>query len=315
MRMLNRKEFIGAALGACGAGGCLTSIGQKDSLDPNLAVFLSDIHCHAKTSDWMQHQHPILKRYVGEILDMRPLPAHVVVFGDFSADVGWVEDFRRAREILAPLSAAGIRMIYGMGNHDKRRNFLEVFPEYADRMLVKDRIVSRFSTPYADFILLDSLVESAGDGGNTVAGRVDGAQLEWLRGELASAKRPLFVGAHHDAEECGIARDLVRAPKVYGYVFGHEHEWNARYLHDGTYGNSQTLQTATLPSAGYYGDVGYAIFRTYADRAELMLRQDDFFFNQAWPGRSRPKNWQQRIEMHRNAKVVFWYDKPENYYS
>lgn len=312
---VTRRSFIGGAVASTTLVPPLRSQAETVArFDENLAVFLSDIHCHAKTAGWLQHQHAILKRYVGEILAMRPLPAHAVVFGDFSASCGWVEDFRRAREILQPLADAGIRFTYGMGNHDKRRNFLAVFPEYADRLLVRDRIVSKFSMPHADFIMLDTLREKPGDGGNHVDGRVDGEQLEWLRAELTAAKRPLFLGGHHEAGEAGVRREVVQSPRTYGYIFGHEHAWNDQYLHDGTYGNSQTVQTATLPSSGFYGDLGYALFRTFEDCAELTLRQDDFFFNREWRNQPRPKNWQARIDAHRNSKVVFWYDKPGNFY-
>lgn len=283
--------------------------------DPNLCVFLSDIHCNAKLpGDWMKHQHAILRRYVNEILATRPLPAHVVVFGDFSTSTGWKEDFQLAREILMPLLDAGIELACTMGNHDKRKSFLDVFPEYRGRSPVKDRIVSRLELPTCDLILLDSLREKEGEGDNFVDGRVEGEQLNWLRKELAEAKRPIIVGAHHSAEECGIRRDLVRAPTVCGFVYGHEHMWSDPYLHDGTYGNSQTVQTAILPSSGFWGDIGYALFRTFEDRAELTLRQDDFFFNRSWPDRPRPKNWQSRIDAHQGAKVVFYYEKPGNFW-
>ena len=102
---------------------------------------------------------------------------------------------------------------------------------------------------------------------------------------------------------------------VFGYIYGHLHEWRTRYLHDGTFANSQTVQTATLPSAGYYGDLGYATFRTFPDRAVLSLRQDDFFFNRQWPGKPRPKNWAERVKMNAGASVTFWYDKPGNFYA
>ena len=314
---MTRREFLGG-LAAASASPVLAVPGGADvgTHDPNLAVFLSDIHCNGRTKGWVQHQHPILRRYVAEILQMRPLPANVVVFGDFSASKGWTEDFRLAREILQPLMDAGIRFTCGMGNHDKRRNFLSVFPEYEDRLLVKDRIVSKIELPHCDFIMLDSLREKEGEASNFVDGRVDGDQLAWLRGEIAAAKRPLFIGAHHDVRECGIRKEIATGPTVCGYVFGHEHVWAEGYVHDGTYGNSQTVQTATLPSAGYYGDVGYALFRTFPDRAELTLRQDDFFFNRDWcaKGFPRPKNWQARIDAHKDAKVTFYYEKTPDYW-
>ena len=301
-------------MAAAGAVFCGRAAGAAEGCDPNLAVFLSDIHCNGKYAGrWVQHQHPILKRYVAEILAMRPLPAHVVVFGDFSASCGWKEDFALAREILQPLMDAGIALTCGMGNHDKRRNFLAVFPEHADRLLVKDRIVSKIAFPHCDFIMLDSLREKEGDGGNFVDGRVDGEQLTWLRGEIAAAKRPLFLGAHHCPRESGIRKEVTCGPTVCGYIFGHEHVWADNYVHDGTYGNSQTVQTATLPSAGFYGDVGYSVFRMFADRAELTLKQDDFFFNRDWK-EPRPKNWLARVDAHKNAKIVFYYEKNGNFY-
>ena len=315
---MTRRDFIGGLVAASAVAPADAAEAQAaDALvhDPNLAVFLSDIHCNGKYAGrWLQHQHAILKRYVAEILAMRPLPANVVVFGDFSASCGWKEDFALAREILKPLMDAGITLTCGMGNHDKRRNFLATFPEYEQRLVpVKDRIVTKVSFPHCDFIMLDSLREKDGDGGNFVDGRVDGEQLAWLRGEIAAAKRPLFLGAHHCPRESGIRKEVTCGPTVCGYVFGHEHIWADNYVHDGTYGNSQTVQTATLPSAGFYGDVGYSVFRMFEDRAELTLKQDDFFFNRDWK-EPRPKNWLARVAAHKNAKIVFHYEKIGNFY-
>ena len=76
----------------------------------------------------------------------------------------------------------------------------------------------------------------------------------------------------------------------------------------------RTVQTATLPSGGFWGDIGYALFRTFEDRAELTVRQTDFYFNRRWPDKPRPKNWIERIKMHDGRTVTFWYDKPGNFY-
>jgi hypothetical protein len=108
-------------------------------------------------------------------------------------------------------------------------------------------------------------------------------------------------------------REAVTAPTVYGYIFGHDHAIAESFLHDG-YSNSQTVQTATLPSGGYWGDIGYALFRTFPDRAELAFRQTDFYFNRRWADRPRPKNWLERVKAHDGRKVTFWYDKPGNFY-
>lgn len=315
MSTISRRGFISGCVAATMASAVAEST-ATGSHDPNLAVFLSDIHCNDKyRGRWMQHQHAILRGFVTEILAMRPLPACVVVFGDFSASNGWKEDFLLARELMKPLVDAGIAMTYGMGNHDKRRNFLEVFPEAASGLApVKDRIVSKVALPTCDLILLDSLREKPGDAGNFVDGRVDGEQLEWLKAELATAKRPIVLGAHHSAVEAGLRKLVVTAPTVCGYVYGHEHMWADAYLHDGTYGNSQTVQTVTLPSSGYYGDLGYAVFRTFDDHAELTLRQSDFFFNKEWKGRPQPKAWASRVAAHQGLKASFFYEKPANFY-
>ncbi len=55
------------------------------------------------------------------------------------------------------------------------------------------------------------------------------------------------------------------------------------------------------------------VFRMFDDRAELTLKQDDFFFNRDWK-EPRPKNWLARVEAHRNTKIVFYYEKPGNFW-
>lgn len=291
--------------------------------DPNLVVFLADIHQHDNTERWKDlptHANVVLPQLLKEILALRPLPANAVVFGDFSALSGWIEDFRIAAAALKPLSDSGIALTFGMGNHDNRLNFMRVFPDYKERCLVPGRIVSKLSTPNADLIMLDTLKSFDGEEwseptvrGSFVEGTIDAAQRTWLNDTLVAAKRPTFVGAHHSAREVGIVKEIVTAPTVCGYIFGHEHIWNESFLHYG-YGDSRTVQTATLPSGGFWGDIGYALFKTFNDHAELTVRQTDFWFNRRWQGKPCPKNWAERVRMHDGRKVTFWYDKPGNFY-
>ena len=326
---LTRRVFL-AGVGAAGMGGpqlAATVADARESVlpthDPNLMVFLSDIHQHDNTVRWKNgptQANEILPRLVKEIITLKPLPENAVVFGDFSASCGWIEDFRLAAAALKPLSDAGIVLTLGMGNHDNRASFMRVFPAYKARCLVPGRIVSKVSTPNADLILLDTLKSYKGEDwaeptnkGSHVNGMIDAAQREWLNETLAAAKRPTFVGAHHDAREVGIVKEIVTSPTVYGYIFGHEHVWDENFLHYG-YSDSRTVQTATLPSGGFWGDIGYALFKTFADRAELTVRQVDFWFNRRWQGKPRPKNWDERVRMHDGHTVTFWYDKPGNFY-
>ena len=319
---VTRRDFI-AGVGAAALEGCVGAVADAPEHDPNLVAFLSDIHLLDNTARWKNgptQSSVVLPQLVAEILALRPLPANAVVFGDFSASCGWVEDFRLAASFLKPLADAGIALSFAMGNHDNRTAFMKVFPDYKSRLLMPGRIVSKVSTPNADLILLDTLKSYDGEDwaeptnkGSHVDGAVGPAQRAWLQETLAAATRPTFVGAHHNAREVGIVREIVTAPAVFGYIFGHEHAIAEGFLHDG-YSNSQTVQTATLPSGGYWGDIGYALFRTFYDRAELTFRQADFYFNRRWADRPRPKNWQERVRMHDGRKVTFWYDKPVNFY-
>ena len=325
MNVTRRGFLVGA--GALGGSRLVASAADAASAsvpshDPNLMVFFSDIHQHDNTLRWKNgptQANAILPELVKEVLALRPLPANAVVFGDFSASCGWIEDFRLAAAALKPLSDEGIALTLGMGNHDNRLNFMRMFPDYKERCLVPGRIVSKVSTPNADLIMLDTLKSRKGEDwaepnkGSHVEGAIDDAQRKWLCETLAAATRPTFVGAHHSASECGIVKEIVTSPTVFGYIFGHEHIWNEKFLHHG-YSDSRTVQTATLPSGGFWGDIGYALFRTFEDRAEATVRQVDFFFNRQWQNKPRPKNWTERIKMHDGRKVTFWYDKPGNFY-
>ena len=306
---LTRRVFLAGAGATCVGAAADHHLGG-DEHDPNLMVFLSDIHQHDNTVRWKNgptQANVVLPQLVKEILALRPLPAHAVVFGDFSASCGWIEDFRLAAAALKPLSDAGIALTLGMGNHDNRQSFMQVFPDYKKRCLVPGRIVSKVSTPNADLILLDTLKSREGEDwaeptskGSHVEGTIDTTQRTWLRETLAAATRPTFVGAHHDAREVGIVKEIVTTPTVFGYIFGHEHVWDESFLHYG-YSDSRTVQMATLPSGGFWVDIGYALFRT-------------FDFNRRWQDKPRPKNWTERVKMHDGRKVTFWYDKPGNFY-
>ena len=318
---LTRRGFLSGA-GALAATGALGE-SSLPTHDPNLMVFLADIHQHDSTVRWKNgptQANEVLPQLVREILALRPLPANIVVFGDFSASCGWVEDFRLAAAALNPLSDAGIALTLGVGNHDNRSSLMKVFPGYKSRLFVPERIVSKVSTPNADLIMLDTLKSREGEDwaeptskGSYVDGTIDPVQRAWLNDILAAAKRPTFVCAHHHAREVGIVKEIVTSPTVYGYIFGHEHVFAEEFLHYG-YSDSRTVQTVTLPSGGFWGDIGYALFRTFEDRAELAVRQTDFYFNRRWEGKPRPKNWDARVRAHDGRTVTFWYDKPGNFY-
>lgn len=282
-----------------------------EGVDPNRIVFFADPHISGKWS--VHHQKKFLARFVGEVLALKPRPANLVVLGDLANGLGFVEDYRDFAKIVAPIEKAGIRLTLGMGNHDKRRNFLEVYPRYAETTKVPGRIVSEVNTPNADFILLDTLWEAEKlEEGNHVDGQLDAAQRAWLEKRLAAATKPTFVGAHHHLYESGVGlrKLLVQSPKVHGYIYGHEHEWYTSTAHDGSYHNRQTIRTVCMPSAGHFGDIGYCIFDIGPESATMSLRQADHFFNYDPPPDKRQKGWDAIVAENQGRKMTFYYDKP-----
>ena len=74
------------------------------------------------------------------------------------------------------------------------------------------------------------------------------------------------------------------------------------------------LATNYVNCETHFGKVNLTLFKTFPDRAELTVRQTDFWFNRRWPEKPRPKNWRERVIRHDGRTITFWYDKPSNFY-
>ena len=137
---------------------------------------------------------------------------------------------------------------------------------------------------------------------------MDDAQADWLKAEAKRRKRPFFVGAHHshnDLNGCRVIHELVKQPLFSGWVHGHDHTWSNDLIIE-SYASRRIVRRAVLPSTGWWGDIGYATMRTYADRAELKLVQRDFYFpHPLKEGEQRPKLWDDIIAEKRGAYCVF----------
>ena len=308
-RAFLRLSTIGGTLMA--AGGCRTTLftGAASDYDPNLTVFLSDIHVRGGESYQLEH----FKRVVAEILKMSPLPKRAVVFGDLAYLFGRKEDYVTLAPYLKQLTDAGISVTIGMGNHDRRSAFLEVHPEYARSTKVPGRIVSVVDIGPADILMLDSLAGSD-DRGNSnsgpVPGTLDAAQQEWLLAELPKWKRPVFVCAHHPVFELTVGGKplselLYNSPAFAGYINGHNHRWYAEWSFR-NYSQRKLLCYLGLPSTGHWGDIGYTLFRTTPRDAVANLVQHDFFFpNPLKEGEPRPEMWDAIVEKNRGAHYRF----------
>lgn len=274
----------------------------KKVLDEDLVVFLSDLHCNPDG-----YQPEKIRKMVSEILSMRPLPANVINLGDNAWLMGRVEDYACLKTLLQPLEDAGIVVTDAMGNHDRREEYASVFPEKAAKSLVKDRLVFKVETPKADFIILDSLQQGEDKSTWITPGNIDAAQADWLRKTLASYDKPVFVCAHHDYKENKIKDILIDSKACCGYINGHHHRWIKGFAWK-NYRESRVVRVLELPSAGYWGDIGYATAVLGEKSMEVFLHQSDFYFPSPVPeGEAVPELWKTIVRENRGASCEFPY--------
>ena len=309
----SRREFLqGAALAAAGAlSGCATVDGR--GRDPNFSVLVSDLHVGP---DGCGYTYGRLEKVVDEILSMRPLPKRVVCFGDIALTYGRPGDYVRSRPLLMRLVDAGIELHMTMGNHDRRSAFYASWPEYAGRSPVRGRLAEVVDLGYADLVLLDALrgtddrpLNSMGP----VDGLVDGEQLKWLKGWLAAAKRPFFVGSHQfrdlRVEGCATPLRLLEGCRhAVGWIYGHDHAW-CPDVGVVSWGRHAILPTLALPSTGLWGDIGYVKFHTSPDGALAELVQDDFYFQTPTAHAVRPAFWDVRLRENQGKQTRFAFER------
>jgi len=313
--MTNRRAFLRAVL-SCGAvaglQGCGTRLftGARRDYDEHLTVFLSDLH--VRSNDTYQYRR--LAQIVQEILRMDPLPRRVVVFGDIAYLYGQAGDYRTSASLLRLFVDAGIELTLGMGNHDRRSNFLAAWPEYHKRLLMSSRIVSSANLGPADLLMLDGLqgTDTRGEtDSGPVPGALDQAQQEWLKDRIDRLERPTFFASHFPISElrvCGkpLSQALGASPLVAGYIHGHDHRWYADWCHRGWGKDLPPFRTLCLPSTGHWGDIGYTTFRTSGKVARAAFVQKDFYFPKPEEeGSTRKPVWDDIMAEHNGAACVF----------
>ena len=306
---------------AVGAGGCAgLPFAGKPAKDETLVALLSD--CHAGNWKSPAYQGEKFRECIARVLKLDPLPGKMLIPGDLAYLWGRKEDYALSRQLLQPVLDAGIELTIGMGNHDRRENFLELWPEYAARSPVPGRIVSMVRGAHFDYIMLDTLNQPVETDRWITPGTLEGEQREWLAATCRAAKRPYLVLAHHPAGELGepgmgntsrsahIFGELIMGPKdaptrCCGYIHGHDHRWYVtRSLC--SWKDPRIGQTAALPSTGHWGDIGYSLLREYPDRAELRLVQYDYFSPKPpKPGDSPNPAWQAIVRDNAHAGCTF----------
>lgn len=254
---VTRREFLAGTL-AAGAGLLIPPSLRADQVatDANRFALLSDIHLSA---DRNREAHGIkpaehFVRVRDEILSLRPRPGAVIISGDLAFNKGLPADYALLRELTEPLRQAGLPLHLLMGNHDRRQNLWQAFPECKsrDEGLPPDKHVAWFASPQANWFFLDSM-----DTPGTVGGRMGEAQLQWLAKALdAHSDKPALVVAHHYPQPHDKPANnnslldtdaffnvILPRKQVKTYFFGHSHGWFTSV--------SQDLHLVNLPTTAY----------------------------------------------------------------
>lgn len=273
---------------------------QSSSHDDQKTVLMGDIHICGDFNEQGKPKYypynPIcFEQQAREILAMRPLPKNLIILGDVAWDHGLKEDYEYAARLFRPLLEAGIHITMAMGNHDRREPFFEVFEEHRKQTKVAGRVVSVVELPDVDFVVLDSLAElpnlKRGES-TTVSGEIDEAQINWLEGYLAQAKRPVILGAHHPLNEMpNLEAVIAKSPAAVAYIYAHVHTWNkgARIIRPKE--PQRMVSHISLP-ATFYGDIGYAVMQTTPNKATITYSSNGFWWPQ--PVENPPAEWAQR---------------------
>ena len=325
--MTDRRTFLGFSAASLLAGPRVVAAVAAEhaaKTDDNLTVFVTDIHVSGSKGI---PRAPLrrLERFVDEVLAMRPRPKRVVSLGDLAYLYGLPVDYAESKPVLKRLEAAGIELVFCMGNHDRRSAFAAEWPEHLAYSPVPGKFMRVVSLGTADLIVLDGLqgaddrpVDDAGPG----SGFLFPDELAWCREELPKRTRPFFVCAHQGLHDFTFPKEGAKKPMTLagwlvkhasmfkGYLHGHDHRWRPEWIHP-TWRDRQTVRTLCLPSNGLWGDIGYATFRTFEDRAVCSVEIRDFFFPREPETAARPAAWQVKVEENRGQKVTFLYERGE----
>lgn len=259
----------GASLRVAPAGSGLCYSITLAPREPARWALVADTHVGADRSPASDRPDPAgrLRRVVAEILADRRCGA--MVNGDLALSVGSEADYRRFREIVAPLAAA-MPVVLGVGNHDDRGNLLAALSRSRDAEWLASVVDQG---PYR-MVQLDSHLAPG-----HVGGEVGDEQLGWLEGLLRTGgQRRTIVSLHHPGESTSegcrdfgkVAELASEHPSVEAIVTGHDHAFSVDQ-EDG-------VHRIGLPAAGFAFEPGTPCGWVAADLSAsglvLTLRSD-----------------------------------------
>ena len=289
---ISRKQFLATSVKSLGVMGLAHSCGQIRAADGKRSVWvvlLLDTHISADFANAYRGFRPVenLQQVVPQVRAAGPDLA--IIDGDAARVDGQRDDYRSLQKLLAPL-AAELPIYIGLGNHDDRKNFFQVFPPAGEeRGQVAGKHVALIERAGLRFIVLDSLMYV-----NKVAGLLGKAQRTWLEKFLATADdKPILLFVHHtlgdgDGDLLDVDRlfRIVDAyPQVKAIFYGHSH----RYAFD----QHEHIQLINLPAVGYnFSDdqpVGWVDARFTPEGGEFTLRA--IAGNRAGDGQTKSVAW------------------------
>lgn len=272
-RPVTRRDFVqSAALAAAALGLRAPRLEAAEKTDDRFRVaLLSDTHIPADSQEQYRSFFPVrnLEAVLPGVLSMRPEAA--VICGDAARLSGELGDYEALKELLVPL-AQKTPVWIGLGNHDDRDHFFEVFQSLPPgRQDVKGKHVAVIERPGVRLIMLDSLLYV-----NEVAGLLGRAQRQWLETFLAeSDARATVLMVHHtlgdgDGDLLDVDRlfALIRPHRqVKAIFYGHSHVWEI--------GEREGVHLVNLPAVGYnfrdQDPVGWVEAEFSAAGVELVL--------------------------------------------
>lgn len=199
-------------------------------LAKDFVVFVSDTHIREKTSDDKNDGTAAASRLdlcVQKILAKKPYPGIIIFCGDLTQD-GKPEQMARFREIIRPLSEAGIPCRLMPGNHDYYHEngayYKELFADELAKSVVSNKVVGVVEMERVDIVCLDTPDMITEDG---YWGRIDGAQLAWLKAYLRThdSRKPIFICAHHNYQLWPVPAGVNMFTTVTGIISGHAHRY------------------------------------------------------------------------------------------
>jgi Icc-related predicted phosphoesterase len=291
----HRRQFLFTA----GAGlVCSSAAFGRDASDveDDLVYLLNDTHIGEKhPPDAAVPSH--LRLVVEQLVNRQRRPAGVLINGDLALKDGQPGDYRHFDRLIAPLREAQIDTHLTLGNHDNRETFYDVLrTERPDDPPVVSRHISVVQTRWANFFLLDSLIETM-----VTQGTIGKQQRNWLAASLdADASKPAIIVAHHNPRLGGDPLHfpgglidspelwdlLVSRPQVKAYIHGH--------IHDRSIAQHQGIHIINTPATSYVADpakstTGWTTARLNQTGIELTTHTTDP--RHPWNGDRKMLTW------------------------